>query len=130
MRVSQGSLMSLTRSAVVELRFVRRRDKPGWSPYRRGLVTNNSQLLNSAPGQMTLHFKPPTYPPPYNWFDKNLVCTWDIFWQDWRMVPAESTDVVTVFPVQTEEDINKWWAYFSMYIHTMSQSDKIAFMNR
>lgn len=130
MRVNQGTLLQLCATSVVELRFVRRRAKLGWSPYRRALVSNNRQLLNSAPGQMTLHFMPPTHPPPYPWIQKNLVCCWDIFWQDWRMIPAESTDVITVFPVQQQEDIDKWWAYFALFIHNMSPQDKIAFMNR
>lgn len=129
MRMSQQGLLTLAQNSIIELRFVRRRSKFGWSPYRRMLGTNNSTILHSAPGQFALHFKPPTHPPPYPWIEKNLVCMWDIFWQDWRMVPAESVDVVTVFPVQSEEDINKWWSYFGLFLENMSSQDKVAFLN-
>ena len=130
MRVSQGTLLELARGSVVELRFNRRRDKPGWSPYRRALVCNNMQLLNSAPGQLALHFKPPQGPPPYPWIQYNLVCCWCIFWQDWRMIPVENTDVITILPIQTPEDIAKWWTYFNTFLQNMSPQDKMAFMNR
>lgn len=130
MRVSRGSLQTLVQQSVVELRFVRRRAKTGWSPYRRALVCNSPILLNSAPGQAALHFRPPTNPPAYPASVKNLVCCWDIFWQDWRMVPAESVDVVTVFPVNNQENIDKWWAYFNLFLQNLTPQEKIAFMNR
>lgn len=130
MIVSQASLLTLVQNSVVELRFARRRQKYGWSPYRRALVCNNRQLLNSVPGQLALHFRPPMHPPAYPWMYKNLVCSWDIFWQDWRMIPAESTDVVKVFPVQTEEDSLKWWQYFNEFLQDMTPAEKMSFMNK
>jgi len=129
MRLSQGSLLTTLAQGVVELRSARRRTKMGWSPYRRMLCSNDMSLLQSAPGQIALHFKPPHGPPPYPWIQKNLVCAWDIFQQDWRMIPCESVDIITVFPTQTEEDKLKWWAYFNVFLENMSGQDKIAIMN-
>lgn len=129
MVLNQQSLLTACQNAVVELRFGRRRIKNGWSPYRRALVTNNITMLNSAPGQMALHFKPPTQPPKYPWIEKNLVCVWDIMWQDWRMIPVESCDVITMIPVQTPEEIEKWWSYFNLFLENMGPQDKVAFMN-
>ena len=130
MRVTQGTLLELARQSVVELRFARRREKFGWSPYRRALISNNMQMLNSAPGQLALHFKPPTQPPAYPWIQKNLVCAFDLCWQDWRMCPCETTDVITVLPVRTPEEVNQWWGYFNTFLQNMSPQDKIAFMNK
>ena len=83
MRVSQVQLLALLESNVLELRFFRRHSKPGWNDARRMLVTNDKLILNSAPGQLALHFKPPTHAPAYNWRVKNLACAWDLFWQDY-----------------------------------------------
>jgi len=84
-------------------------------------------MLNSAPGQIALHFKPPVMPPPYPWIQKNLVCSWDIFWQDWRMIPCESVDVITIMPTRPPDE---FWAYFNLFLENMSPQDKIVFMNR
>lgn len=130
MRASQGTLLELARQSVIELRFIRRRDKFGWSPYRRALISNDMQLLNSAPGQLALHFRPPTHPPPYPWITKNLVCCWDIFWQNFRMIPVETVDIVTVFPTKSPEEVLKWWTYFNQFLQNMSPQDKIAFCNK
>ena len=126
MRVSQGQLLALLESNVLELRFYRRHPKAGWSDTRRMLVTNDKQILNSAPGKLALHFKPPTHAPAYNWRVKNLACAWDLFWQDYRMIPAESCDVVTIMPTKPPE---QFWGYFNLYLQAMSPGDKIQFMN-
>ncbi|MDD4109956.1 MAG: hypothetical protein PHS54_00220 [Clostridia bacterium] len=126
MRVSQGQLLTLLQRNVLELRFFRRRDKPGWNNARRMLVTLDREILNSAPGRLALHFKPPTHAPAYNYFAKNLICGWDLFWQDWRMIPVESCDIVTIIPT-TPPDL--FWNYFNIYLQAMSPSDKIQFMN-
>jgi hypothetical protein len=75
---------------------------------------------------MALHFKPPTHAPAYNYWAKNLVCGWDLFWQEYRMIPAESCDIVTIIPTKPEE---KFWNYFNLYLQAMSPSDKVQFMN-
>jgi hypothetical protein len=126
MRVSQGQLLALLERNVLELRFFRRHAKPGWNNTRRMLVTNDRTILASAPGRLALHFKPPTHPPAYNWATRNLACGYCLFWQEYRMIPVESCDVVTVIPTIPEE---KFWNYFNLYLQAMSPSDKIQFMN-
>lgn len=126
MRVSQGQLLALMESNVLELRFYRRNPKQGWNAARRMLVTTDRQILDTAPGHLALHFKPPTHAPAYNWRVKNLACAWDLFWQDYRMIPVESCDVITIIPTRPPE---KFWDYFNLYLQAMSPSDKIQFMN-
>jgi hypothetical protein len=127
MKLAQGGLFALLQNNVVELRFKRRREKPGWAAYRRMLCTNDVQILSSVPGRIALHFKTPHFPPPYPWRIKNLVCTWDLFWQDWRMVSLETCDIITVIPTKPPD---KFWGYFNLYLQSMSPSDKVAFMNK
>jgi len=126
MRVSQGQLLALLETNVLELRFYRRNPKPGWSSTRRMLATNDKNILNSAPGKMALHFESPTRSPEYNWRTRNLACAWDLFWQQYRMVPAESCDIVTIIPTEPEE---QFWNYFNLYLQAMSPSEKVQFMN-
>lgn len=126
MRVTQGQLLALLKHNVLEIRFYRRVPKTGWNATRRMLVTNDSSILNSAPGRLALHFKPPTHAPSYNWAIKNLGCAWDLFWQDYRMIPVESCDIVTIIPTSPPE---KFWDYFNLYLQAMSPSDKVQFMN-
>ena len=55
------------------------------------------------------------------------VLTWDIFMQDYRLVPAESVDVVSVIPTTPPEE---FWKYFSEVLSRMSGTDKEQFMDK
>lgn len=127
MYLSQSTLLQVLQSNVVELQFKRRHEKPGWSNYRRMLCTNDYKLLNSVPGRLALHFKPPSHPPPYPWRGKNLACCWDLLWQQYRMVSCESVNIITAIPSQPPE---QFWNYFNAYLQAMSPSDKVGFMNK
>lgn len=129
MKVTRPFLESALRSNVVELRFRRRNAKPGWKSYRRMLCTNAINILNSAPGRIALHFKPPSQPPPFVPASYNLVTTWDLFWQEYRNISCEAVDAITVMPVSTKEDIDKFWNYFNLYLESMAPGQKVTFMN-
>ena len=106
-------LLKLLSNNVVELRFVRRHPKQGYPPNRRMFCTNSKALLYSIAGKITLKHKTPKgvglpYLPPL----KNLVVTWDIMMQDYRQIPLESVQIMEVFPVRNEEEINKFWEFF------------------
>jgi len=126
MRVSQAQLLALLENNALELRFFRRNPKQGWNMARRMLATNDRKILSSAPGRIALHFQAPTHAPPYNWRMKNLACGWDLLWQQYRMIPAESCDIVTIMPTEPEE---KFWNYFNIYLQSMSPTEKVSFMN-
>jgi len=129
MKVSIAELTVLLNNSVVEIKFKRRKFKPGWSMNRRMLCTNNGQLLNSVPGRIALNFKPPTRPPPYNASAHNLVIAWDLFWQQYRAISLDYNDVVSALPVVTEDDRIQFWQYFNGVLQEMSSSQKTSFMN-
>lgn len=130
MRLTWAGLKALSKDNVLELKFLRRHPKIGWKPHRRMLGTNATKILNSAPGHIALHFKPPTHPPPYFEGHYNMVCMWDLLWQDYRNVSCDWVDVITVIPVKTEEEQANFWQYFTMYIEAMSPQQKLIFMNK
>lgn len=43
------------------------------------------------------------------------------------MIPVESCNVITVMPSQPVE---KFWAYFNLYLKALTPTDKAEFMNR
>ena len=127
MRVSQSALTKLLEKNAVELRFLRRRPIAGSPPTRRMLATNDGMLLNSAAGKTALNFRPASGRLKFNPTQKGLVLTWDIFMQDYRLVPAESVDVVSVIPTTPPEE---FWKYFSEVLSRMSSTDKELFMDK
>ena len=127
MRLSQTALAKLLEKNAVELRFTRRRPIAGYPPARRMLATNDGMLLNSAAGKTSLNFRTATGRLKFNPQQKGLVLTWDIFMQDYRLIPAESVNVVSVIPTTPPEE---FWKYFSEVLSKMSATDKEQFMEK
>lgn len=122
-RVSLQQLQLLLLQNVVELKFTRRRPKPGAPSFRRMLATNNYGLLNSIQGRTGLNYRPPTHQPDYQPNLKGLIVTWDIFMQDYRQIPVAATDVISVIPANEE-----FWEYFNSKLAFMSPKEKFDFM--
>jgi len=127
MRLSQGALATLLTKNVLEIKFVRRRPSPGEPATRRMLATNDTILLNSSAGRTALNFRPATGHLKFNPQQKGLILTWDIFMQDYRLIPAESADVVSVIPSTPPE---QFWKYFSEVLSRMSTAEKERFMDK
>ena len=124
---SYESLTALLNDNVVELVFTRR----GGGNSRRMLCTNSKILLHSIAGRIALGFRPPKgVGLPYSPKDKNLVVTWDLFWQDFRQIPLESANIVTAIPLQNEDDVTNFWEFFDKKLQEMSSSEKLGFMSR
>ena len=124
MQVTLQTLRSVLQENVVEIKFQRRRPKPGASPYRRMLCTNSYELLNSARGRTALNFKPTSSSPKYNPTSKNIVLTWDIFMQDYRAVSMDVCDMVTLLPAN-----DSFWTYYEETLSNMSADEKMTFMS-
>ena len=91
------------------------------------LCTNDRLLLQSNLGRTVFNYAPPTGSLNYNPASKNLVVTWDIFFQNWRMINCNEVDIVSV--LKTSPDPSNFWKYFQEKILPMSKSTKAVFMN-
>ena len=123
MKLSLGGLSSLLKSNAAEIRFRRRRAGPG--PFRRMLCTNDLKLLMSISGKVALNYRRPTGYPPYNPNHYNLLCVWDIFMQDFRMVPVDAVEVISVIPTSPPDE---FWNYFNERLSKMNAFEKMSFM--
>jgi hypothetical protein len=128
MRLGRAALAQLLMTNVVELRFRRRIEKAGFGDYRRMLCTNDMKLLMSQLGRNILNFEPATGQLKYNPAQKNLIGTWDIFLQNWRMINCNDVEVIAV--INTSPDPKEWWQYFNDSIAPMPAGQKAQFMNK
>lgn len=124
MLVSLASLKSVLRNNVCEIKFARRRPRPGKPMTRRMLCTNAQQLLNSVDGRVALNYKPPLRGLRYNPDEKNIVVVWDVFMQDFRCVSTDSCDLITSIPAGPA-----FWKYFKENLAKMSTAQKVAYMD-
>lgn len=123
MKISLSPLKGMLLTHVCDVRFVRKRPKPGHPATRRMLCTNSHELLNSIDGKMALNYRPPKGSRAINEARSNVARTWDIIMQDYRTINAGQCDVITTVPV------SEFWDYFNETLAPMSGDQKIAFMN-
>lgn len=122
MKVSQIQLLNLLKSNVCDITFVRRLPKNG--NIRRMICTLDKGILESTDGRVTLNYMPPTQPPKYNYFSKNLLNAWDIIMQDWRMINMD--DCFVNETIKSED----FWKYFNEILLPMSSKQKLQLMNK
>lgn len=108
---------------VVEVQFVRRRQIAGLGAVRRMLCTNNNALLTSPNGRIVLNYRTPTQGLKFNPAQKNLIVTWDIIMQDFRLISLDDCEINRTFPPTDE-----FWNFFNEEIFTMSTQQKFAYM--
>lgn len=122
--MSSDELQRILLTNVAEVKFVRRRPKPGSPPTRRIFCTNNAELLRSPNGKIVLHYESAKQAPSFNPSAKNLVITWDIFMQDYRCINADAATVIRTIPANEQ-----FWNYFNEHLLTMTPTQKLAFIN-
>lgn len=127
MKVGASTLRVLLENNVLEIKFKRRRAKPGAPTTRRMLCTNSPVILQSEAGRNTLHYKPAHATPKYSPASKNLVIAWDIFKQDYRAISVDNCELISQMPVSG--DGREFWEYFNNSIHPMSPAQKQSFFN-
>jgi hypothetical protein len=126
MRLSQGGLIELLNSNAVEIKFNRRRPLPN-NLARRMLATNDTNLLMSPQGKIALNWRQAPGSLKFDPSKKGLIMTWDIFVQDYRLIPSESVEVVSVIKTTPPDE---FWIYFNQVLAKMSSSDKEQFMKK
>ena len=124
MQTNRQSLAQLLLNNVCEVKFLRRRQKPGQPATRRMLCTKSSELLNSVNGRVVLNYRPPTHQSKINESRDNALVVWDIFVQDFRVVSMDNCELIRDFPAD-----ETFWEYFNEYIFPMSEAQKIQFMD-
>lgn len=127
MRLGRTPLEIMLATNAVELRFLRRIEKPGFNSFRRMLCTKDRTLLLSAPGKRILNFVPTYGHLRYDPRAKNLIVCWDIFMQNWRMINCDNVDVIAA--IKTSPDPSDFWKYFYERLANMSATQKARFMD-
>lgn len=126
---SNHSLQAILANNVVELTFVRRHPKLGWSDIRGLFGTTNFKLLNGDYGKYVFHFNPPKgVGMGYDYKSLNLCVVWDIFRQEYRVFGTEQVNIRKKFDVTTDQGIEEFTEYFDEYISGMSNDEKLDFM--
>ena len=123
MKLGLAGLSTLLKSHVAEIRF--RRRIPTTGLFRRMLCTNDLKLLLSISGKVALNYRKPTHLPPYNPTQHNLLIVWDLFMQDFRAVPVDAVEVISIIPTTPPDE---FWKYFNEKLVNMSAKDKMSFM--
>lgn len=124
MRVARPTLQSLLANNVLEIKFSRRRVKPGAPLTRRMLCTNSQNILLTENGFKTLNYQPATQPKQFNSELHNIVTAWDIMVQDYRSISADDVELITVIPADDD-----FWTYFNENILPMTAEQKQTFIN-
>jgi len=124
MKVSLPTLKNLLLSNVAEIKFLRRRTKPGAPSTRRMLCTNSLSLLSSPEGRIALNYRRAINYPKFNPEAKTLLITWDIFMQDYRCINMSACDLINVIPAN-----KSFWEFFNKQLSLLSTEQKVRFMN-
>ena len=124
MKVALSTLKTIVQNNVVEIKFFRRRPKPGYPPTRRMLCTNSFVLLNSTEGRLALNYRPTNRLPRFNPIQKDLLIVWDIFMQNYRCVNMAACNLISTIPANKE-----FWKYFNAKLSKLTAQQKISFMN-
>jgi hypothetical protein len=120
------TLLQTLNNSVAEVRFLRRTPKPGMAPTRRMFCTLDMNLLESELGRSILNYKSAANPPKYDPAAKGLLCVWDIFMQDWRMVNVEGCSIISTVD---STNVETFWSFFKESILPMSAAAKAEFIN-
>lgn len=123
MKASLATLKNLLQTNVVEIKFNRRRLKPGAGLTRRMLCTNSLALLSSPEGRLALNYRRAVNLPRFNPDAKDLIITWDIFMQDYRCINMTACDIIQIIPAN-----KTFWKYFNERLAGLSAPQKTTLM--
>ena len=123
------ALQVLLGGNAIELSFVRRHEKLGWSNIRSLLGTTNYKFLNGPFGKQVINFVPPKgIGMGYDYKSKGLCVVYDMLRQDYRVFGSEQVSIRQQWPLTTDEEIAAFEQYFMDKIMKMSDQEKLDFM--
>lgn len=128
--MNNNALQNILANNVVELSFVRRHERIGYSDVRALLGTTNYKLLNSPDfGFAVLNFRPPKgVGMGYNYKAKNLCVVWDFFRNEYRVFGAEQVSIKKLFDLNDPEQEQLFYDWFKDFILNMSEEKKLDYM--
>ena len=127
--IQRAELKSLLQNNVCEIIFVRRRPErapvPPRAEIRRMLCTNSFKLLTSYNAKLSFtNFSLPRTGRRIDEVKHNIVCVWDIFWQDYRNVSMDMCHLRQTIP-----DDDTFWKYYNDKLLTMKPDVKLHWMD-
>lgn len=125
MQVSRGELERLLRFNICEIRFKRRHAKPGMATTRRMLCTNSLNFLVIPQWQVALNYRFAKSYPKFNQEEKNVIITWDILMQDFRIIPLDEAELIQRYDASDEG----FGPVFNKVFRKMSPRAKLKWMN-
>lgn len=139
--ISREGLKRILFNNVVEVKTELRHPKPHSNTRRFFCVGaypnfHNNPFLATASARLTLRYRYPKGFPPYNpvpYYNpdqKNLVITWDIFRQNYRSIQVYRCNLIRVWPIDTHDNILKFWEYFTKSIAPMTSQQKEDFFDK
>lgn len=122
-------ILKFFRSHVVEVKFKRRiypTKKVGVGhrrSTRRMLCSSNWRFIASPIVKNVFDWKKPVNTPRgYQWYkQRNLVITWDILNQDWRMVNLDQWEIVAAMPVEKLLEKASFLTFYHCYLESMTR---------
>lgn len=122
--MQRAELYNLLLNNVLVLSFIKKTEpRKGW--IRNMICTKSNKILSSLQGRINLNFRNPKYGGPvFNEVEHNVVVVWDILMQDYRVVPCESVNILSII----QEDF--FWNFYNNKLIFMSSIEKNKFMNK
>jgi hypothetical protein len=122
MKIALPTLKNLLEANVLEIKFTRRKPKPGSAATRRMFCTLSYTLLNSPNGRKALGFSGSSNNMKFNPTSKNLVPVWDLFKRQYRLVNADNCELISTIPANED-----FWLYYNDHISKMTPPEILSF---
>ena len=136
--------MNHAKQGAVIIHFRRRHPKTGWTGLRAMVGTISPAIINTGRAKMAMNKKGLGWTEPkytkhsQAWYatmkrKNNLVCLWDIFKADWRLIPMESCwlsgTISGHFDPEQPEAPSCFWNVFDNWFRYLTPYQKDNYMN-
>lgn len=125
MQVGYSELVRLLRNNICEIRFTRRHRKAGRPAHRRMLCTNSLNFMMIPQWKVALNYRHPSSFPKFSPKEHNVIITWDILMQDFRMIPVDEVELIQRY----EASDAGFGPIFNDVFRKLSPQEKIKWMD-